>query len=215
VPNGIDTLQHLRLTERTRQLWATLALDQASPRLLLPARLTPRKNVGHALAILSELRRAMPEAMLIVTGPPGPHNPANAAYLDELRRRRAELGVEDAALFLGEICEPALIDEEMGEWFGLSDALLFPSREEGFGIPLLEAGLHRLPVFAADIPQLREIGGSDVTWFPPDGEPGAIAGAIQAQLEGDPRYAMAIRARQHDWRRVYAEHVEPLLQAVA
>ena len=51
----------------------------------------------------------------------------------------------------------------------LADSFLFTSRAEGFGIPILEAGLARLPVFCTDIPPFRESGQGDVTYLSLDG----------------------------------------------
>ena len=59
-------------------------------------------------------------------------------------------------------------DELMAELYRWADALLFPSEQEGFGLPLLEAGLARLPVFCTALAVLREAGGADVHYFPPD-----------------------------------------------
>jgi glycosyltransferase involved in cell wall biosynthesis len=42
-------------------------------------------------------------------------------------------------------------------YFNAADLLLFPSREEGFGVPLIEAINSRTPVVASDIPVFREI----------------------------------------------------------
>jgi len=46
--------------------------------------------------------------------------------------------------------------------------LLLPTRYEGFGLPLLEAGARGLPVVAADIPPLREIGEGAARFCDPD-----------------------------------------------
>lgn len=45
---------------------------------------------------------------------------------------------------------------------------VFPSRYEGFGLPLLEAMQYRLPIICGDIPVLREIGGDYPAFVDPD-----------------------------------------------
>lgn len=51
----------------------------------------------------------------------------------------------------------------------LSAALfVFPSRYEGFGLPLLEAMQYRLPIICGDIPVLHEIGGNYPIFVNPD-----------------------------------------------
>ena len=101
---------------------------------------------------------------LLVTGPLGPHNPTNAEYLAELRTKACEQRAEGDITFLYD----AVVDEQgrhplaisnsvMSDLFRLADALLFPSQAEGFGIPLLEAGLSGLPIFCSELPVSREV----------------------------------------------------------
>jgi glycosyltransferase involved in cell wall biosynthesis len=176
-------------------------------------RITRRKNIELALRILAALRARFPQARLVVTGPLGPHNPANVAYFEELSALRRHLGLEDTAHFLAELNDTFLPDEVVSDFYRLADALLFPSREEGFGIPLLEAGLAGIPVFCADIPQLRELGGECVTYFSPGAEPGEVAGQIAEYLERIPVYTFRERVRREfTWERIFAEKIAPLLE---
>jgi len=220
VPNGVDAPRFLKLGEQTRALAAALRLDEAAPLLLLPVRLTPRKNIELALRALAALR-GLPEvdglsfrsAALLVTGPEGPHNPANAGYRQRLLALRDELGLRGAAHFAIEAVGAPLPDETVADLYRLADAVLLPSREEGFGLPLLEAALARLPVFCADIAPLRALGGNDATYFSPDAEPGSVARLVAGQLSADAAYRFALRVRQgYTWARVYAERIAPLLQ---
>ena len=52
--------------------------------------------------------------------------------------------------------------------YGLANTLLFPSEREGFGIPVLEAGIMGLLVVISDIPSLRELGGMETVYIYPD-----------------------------------------------
>jgi len=49
--------------------------------------------------------------------------------------------------------------------YRISDMLLFPSDREGFGLPVLEAGLDGLLVVISDIPALRELAGKDAVFI--------------------------------------------------
>jgi len=219
VPNGVETAHLYKLETQTQTLAEALNLPEAAPLLLLPVRLTPRKNIELALRVLAALRREMPQAMLLITGPEGPHNPANAEYKQRLLALRDELGLGGAAHFAAEHT-PALSmaeglpDAVVADFFRLADALILPSREEGFGIPLVEAALARLPVFCADIPPLRGLGGEDAIYFPPDADPAPVADLIAARLRADPVYRFAARARRSfTWEHIYARHLAPLLEA--
>jgi len=220
VPNGVDVGRLLKLSEPTRALAAGWRLEEAAPLLLLPVRLTPRKNIELALRVLAALRRQpsvagqlFGAARLLITGPAGPHNPANADYLRQLIALCDDLGLAGAAHFAVEQAPGGLSDEVVGDLYRLADALLLPSREEGFGIPLLEAGLARLPIFCTDIEPLQALGAAEVTYFSPEAAPEAVADAVAQRLGRDAVYRMAVRTRQnYAWERVYTEHIAPLLQ---
>ena len=213
VPPGVDVARFFRWTAVTAHLVERLALLDADLLLLLPARLTRRKNVELALHILAAVRQQTgSDARLVVTGPPGPHNPANTAYLEGLLRLRRELGLEAAAHFL---YEQALTpdDATMADLYALADALLFPSVQEGFGIPLLEAGLARLPVFCSDIPPFREVGQDQVQRFPPDADPAEVAQHIVRWLESDPSTRLRRRVlADYQWEKIVRRKVIPLLE---
>ena len=214
-PNGVDPERFFKLEPEMYALVAQLNLLDAAPLLLLPVRVTRRKNIELAIRVMAALRDRMPAARLLVTGPLGAHNPANAAYFDELRRLRAALGLEDRVHFLAERRDGYLSDAVISDCYRLADALLLPSFEEGFGIPLLEAAISHLPVFCTDVPPLPEVGGDDVTYFAPDEDPGHVAAAIAARLEASAAYRFAVRARQHyTWRQVYENNIAPLLRSL-
>lgn len=215
VPNGVDLAAFFKLEPYTRTLIEDEHLLDADPLLLLPVRLTPRKNIELALDTLSVLRRTVPNARLIVSGPMGPHNPANLAYFDRLKTQRDALSLQGAALFLAERSDDYLPDAVIADFYRLADALFFPSREEGFGIPMLEAGLSHLPTFAAQIEPLVELGGNNVIWFSPDADPEALAATIAKTMLDSPVQRMATTARAYTWSRIRDQIIEPLLQATA
>ncbi|MFU8773415.1 MAG: glycosyltransferase family 4 protein, partial [Anaerolineales bacterium] len=160
---GIDVMDFLKLEPLTRDIFGRLNLFKTKPIMLLPARITRRKNIEFAIRVTTEVVRQLPEAALIVTGPPGPHSSKNISYLESLNLLVEELGISGNVHFLyqlGEDNQPLYLpDEVIADFYRLADLLLFPSQREGFGIPILEAGLLRLPIFAADIPPFRESAG--------------------------------------------------------
>ena len=52
--------------------------------------------------------------------------------------------------------------------FAGADLFAFPSRHEGFGIPVLEAMAQRTAVVCGDIPALREVAGDAARFVAPD-----------------------------------------------
>ena len=214
VPPGVDAVSFLGINETAARWAEQLGLLGARPLLLLPARVTRRKNIELAIEITAALRHHGLDPRLIVMGPLGPHNPANAAYLDELRMLKREREVEDAVVFLNEFGE--VDDATRRDLYSLADALLLMSEREGFGIPILEAGLARLPVFCSDIPPFRESASQWAHYFALDLSPDDIARQIAECLDSDARYGLKQRViREYAWPRIFQDKIEPLLKEKA
>ncbi|MGE5465032.1 MAG: glycosyltransferase family 4 protein [Syntrophothermus sp.] len=213
IPNGVDVTRFLKLESITSNLVEQLDLGNAAPILLLPVRITPRKNIELALQVLAEMKRQAPAAVLIITGPLGPHNQANVDYLGKLQSLRGSLSLDGSVFFLAELVEGFLPDEVVSDFYKLADALILPSREEGFGIPVLEAGLAGLPIFCADIPPLRDLGLGYADYFSPDGSPSDIAALILGQLSSSPLFGFRTHVRSHyAWREIYKKKIELLIR---
>lgn len=214
VPNGLDLARFHKLEEQTQAFAQHMRLTQADLILLLPVRVTPRKNIELALHTLAELRRTFRRPVLIVTGPLGPHNARNVEYFEALKAIRAALELEDAAYFLAELSDHFLPDEVIADFYRLADALFFPSREEGFGLPMLEAAMSHMPIFCSDLAPLRALGNDNAYYFSPDADPRALATAITERLLDNTAFRNASRVRSRfTWEQVCARHIVPLLQA--
>ncbi|MGQ0837322.1 glycosyltransferase family 4 protein [Actinokineospora sp.] len=85
-----------------------------------------------------------------------------------------------------------------------ASALVLPSRDEGFGLPVLEAMACDVPVVCSDVPALREVAGGHATLVP-FGNREAMAVALTAALENPPSPAVLttrrVHAANHTWRR--------------
>ncbi|GAB4543423.1 MAG: hypothetical protein Fur002_15380 [Anaerolineales bacterium] len=213
-PNGVDVNRFYKLEALTQALLEKTNLLDSSPILLLPVRLTPRKNIELALRVTAELKKQFPNAALVVTGPLGPHNANNIKYFETLKNLRAELGLQNSAHFLAEMVASFLPDEVIADFYRVADALFFPSREEGFGIPLLEAAFSHLPAFCADIPPLRELGLDDAVFFSPDEDPAKAASMIAEYFQSSSVARLSMRARlTFRWEAVYRQYIAPLLES--
>jgi glycosyltransferase involved in cell wall biosynthesis len=158
------------------------------------------------------LLRHFSDTKLVVTGPLGPHNPANIKYFEKLDALRKELKLENVVHFLAEFTPAYIPDEVISDFYHLADALFLPSREEGFGIPVLEAGLAGLPIFCSDIPPLQSLGGAHATYFSPDADPNSLADTMAEVLSLNPVFRMRADVRnQYTWDRIYTQKITPLL----
>ena len=213
IPNGVDPSRFYKFELQTRILLDSMQLLDAAPILLLPVRITPRKNIELALHTLAELKKQYPNAMLVVTGPLGPHNADNIIYFEALTSLRAQLNLQDSVHFLAELVDSFLPDEVIADIYRVADALFFPSREEGFGIPLIESAFSHLPTFCSDIPPLRELGLEDAWFFSPDENPAKVAEMVKEYFQSSLTARLSMRVRlTFRWEAIYRQYIAPLLE---
>ncbi len=211
VPPGISPREFLGLGQRTVEWMDHWGLWQANPLMLLPARVTRRKNMELGIQITAALRGLGLAPKLVIMGPLGPHNAANAAYLGELKRLAKTRGVAEDVVFLQE--HTSVSDAARRDLYLLADLLLFPSLREGFGIPILEAGLARLPVFCSDIPPFHESAGPWANYFGLDEPPAVIAARLAASLAKDSSHGLRRRVLdEYNWTSLMAKRIVPLLE---
>jgi glycosyltransferase involved in cell wall biosynthesis len=71
-------------------------------------------------------------------------------------------GLADQVVAVGRVT-----DEQLAAEYAAETCLVFPSRLEGFGLPVLEAQLNGCPVVCSDIPVFREVAGEAAVFFDP------------------------------------------------
>jgi glycosyltransferase involved in cell wall biosynthesis len=206
VPNGVDVPGALGLSPEGARLAERLDLYRADPLLVLPARLTRRKRIEAAIAATVALRGRGRPAALVVTGPPGPHNAANERYLAEL----TALAQSAPGVHLLHALAVRAPYRLVADLYALADVLVLPSQSEGFGIPLLEAALHRLPIVCSDLPTLRALAGEAAAYVSPDASGEKLADAIERVMD-QPTARFRSRVRTLAWPRVLRELVVPLV----
>jgi glycosyltransferase involved in cell wall biosynthesis len=100
----------------------------------------------------------------------------------------------------------------VGELFRVSDFVFMPSHREGFGMPVLEAGLAGIPVISSEIPAAMEIGREEVIVMKKSQSPNEVAELILAQIADDPVHRLRRRVRQsYTWEAIYDQNITPLL----
>lgn len=220
--NGVDPQQLLGLSDAGMDLAVSLGLWESDLNLLMPVRITQAKNIELAIGVAAALKSRGLRSRIVVTGPPDPHDEQNMAYFRGLQVQRAAAGVEQEVRFVCEMgadpAVPLLVQAGMlGDLYRASDALFMPSRREGFGMPILEAGLLGMPVFTSEqVPAAREIGGADVIQFSPAAGPEEVAARVLEWLEHSPTQHLRRRVRQElTWKSIFQRQVLELLGAEA
>jgi glycosyltransferase involved in cell wall biosynthesis len=216
VPNGIDRAALLRVRPRTLELLERAGALSEGPLVLVPFRVTRRKRLELAVRAAAILSRRLPGLRLVVSGPLGPHSADNDGYWAELDALRLSTGMVGKAIFLRELGDPHPVDDEMvSELYQLAAAVLLTSEAEGFGLPVLEAGLVGVPVVCTDLEVFREVAGDAVYSFPVDAGPEAVAAALAEALEGRPARLQARIGANYDWSRLLPRMEEEIRLALA
>jgi glycosyltransferase involved in cell wall biosynthesis len=110
-----------------------------------------RKNVPTLLRAFARVRQVLPDIELVMIGP------GQEYYCDLIRR----LGLQGHAHALGYVDEAA-----KSAILRSAVALIYPSRIEGFGLPILEAMSVGIPAVSGIGGSLPEVGGKAVTYVP-------------------------------------------------
>lgn len=147
-----------------------LAAIAARPAFLSVATLEPRKGHAQALAAFGELWQAGCDVSLVFVGRQGW---LVEALVDEVRGH-PQWGKRMFWL-------DGISDEYLQRVYRASACLLAASKAEGFGLPLVEAARHGLPILARDIPVFREVAGEFASYFSGDA-PQALGLAIRDWL---------------------------------
>jgi glycosyltransferase involved in cell wall biosynthesis len=140
------------------------ASHPVEPYFLHVGRRAGHKNVPRLLAAFSACR-SNADAKLVFTGVPD----------SETMRHVSALGLASRVRFEGEVSDASLAD-----LYRHAIALVFPSLQEGFGLPVIEAMACGTPVITSDVPSLREIAGEDNAMFVDPRSTEAIAAAMDA-----------------------------------
>jgi FkbM family methyltransferase len=158
-----------------------IALDALSsrPTFLMVGTIEPRKGYLQALKAFDELWADDVNVNLVIVGAEGwqPVPEHNRRNIPEIVARLRGHPERDRRLFWLE----GLSDEHLEKVYATSVCLIAASEGEGFGLPLIEAAKHKLPIIARDIPVFREVAGKYAAYFA-GMRPGDLAGAIRNWL---------------------------------
>lgn len=169
--------------------------------ILFLGTLEPRKNIEGLLAAYAQARRrsTAPLPKLVIAGGKG-------WYYETIFARVTDLALTDAVIFPGYVPTEAL-----PWWYRAAEVFVYPSRFEGFGLPVLEAMACGTPVITSDASALPEVAGDAALLVPPDDVAG-LADALlrtltEPELRDHLRAAGLRQAAQFSWARTATETI--------
>lgn len=148
----------------------TLQALSALPTFLVVGTLEPRKGHAQVLDAMEQLWQTGVQANLAIVGKQG-------WAVDQLVARLKAHPKSGSQLFWFE----GVSDEYLEQIYAASSCLIAASYGEGFGLPLIEAAQHKLPIIARDIAVFREVAGDHALYF--DGsDPSALSKTMSTWL---------------------------------
>jgi glycosyltransferase involved in cell wall biosynthesis len=176
----------------SRDLRARLGIGDG-PIVLNVAMKKIHKNQLRLVRALPAIRRRVPDAQLVLPGAPTP-------YERQLRAEAEHLGLASAVSF------PGYVDAaDLEGLYESASAFVFPSLNEGFGLPVLEAMARGVPVVTSSISSLPEVAGDGALLVDPtsvDEIADATASVLtDAELRARLVAAGARRPLQFTWER--------------
>jgi glycosyltransferase involved in cell wall biosynthesis len=174
--------------DEARKVVATYGV--VKPFALFVSSLWPYKNCDGLLRAWKHARPGLGDRQLAIVGPG-----RDEKYVSELKALIAELGIEKDVVFVGGV--PL---EKTVSFYRAADVFVYPSFNETFGLPILEAMASGCPVVTSDTSAMPETAGGAAVLANP-GEPASIARAMLDAMEGRERLRkMGIeRAAQFTW----------------
>jgi glycosyltransferase involved in cell wall biosynthesis len=189
-PLGVS--DHFAAVDRPNE---TLPAGVTPPFLLHVGDLHERRNLPVVVHAMFEAQRrpGMPPLSLVLAG-------VDRGIGDRLRAYAREARSPDVVVCLGPVTDSQLLTLYRG-----AAALVYPSRYEGFGLPVLEAMACGTPVIASRAASIPEVLGDAGVLLDPDDEPGwadAIAAVVNDEWQkGRMRKAGLARAKEFTWAR--------------
>ncbi|HSP58940.1 MAG TPA: glycosyltransferase family 4 protein [Halomonas sp.] len=209
---GIDPAPYAPcLTAQARQaLRDDLNIPPGAVAIGLPGRLTAGKGQGEWLEALKALHRQAPELAWhgVLIGGLHADEGSNEAYVAQLRERVSALGLDARITFTG-------FRRDVPRLFEALDIVCVPSRNEAFGLTVIEAMAAAKPVIGAASGAIPELIDADTGRLAPPGDADAWATAM-AELATDAalRERLGAGARQRVQQHfTLTAHVEALCRA--
>ena len=164
--------------------WARVAQRYQLPKryVLSVGSIEERKNIG---LVAEALKRLPTDIHLVAVGRATP-------YSERIMKQARQQQLDKRIHFLH-----GVPNTDLPALYAQAEVFVYPSRYEGFGIPVIEAIYSGLPVVACTGSCLEEAGGPDCLYVAPDDDD-ALAAAITQQLAGaDGREERIRRSREY------------------
>jgi hypothetical protein len=151
---GADVASSVPSTGLPTDAIHVLNASASRPTFLMVGTIEPRKGQAQTLAAFTQLWEQHVDVNLIIVGKQG-------WMVEELIEAIHNHPECNRRLFWLD----RISDEYLEKIYAAATCLIAASEGEGFGLPLIEAAQHKLPIIARDIPVFREVAGEHAYYF--------------------------------------------------
>lgn len=171
VKNGLDINKMLPLPLQTRELFKHVSMRKPDYVGIIPVRIVERKNIEFAITFAKIAQQQFGKKFIfIVTGAVHQQNKFAVRYYAFLKDRIKKERLQEHFIFLNEFVlknhRPFnIFGVNVRDLYLISDFLFLPSTGEGFGLPVIEAGFMRIPIFCSNLDVFTEVGNGYIYSF--------------------------------------------------
>lgn len=160
----------------------------------------PHKNLQMLVDAFKDVLKENPSVSLVFVG-------KEDYFYIQLKEYIHKNGLDNSVLLYGYAS-----DEELSQLYKKALALVYPSKMEGFGLPLLEAMHNKCLVLASDIPVFREIGSDAIVYFDQNNIED-MKNAMISVIEDRKKFSKKIdkgflRAKEFSWKKMAKETLQ-------
>lgn len=182
--------------------------QKSAPYFLHVGTLAKHKNLVtliEAFALFVQKNSIDPSIKLVLVGgaPSSVHSNDEPNIIAAIQKHN----LQNRVLLTGYVSSDAVAN-----WYSGAMGYVFPSRNEGFGLPMLEAMCYHLPIIAANNTCLPEIGQGAALYFDPNNAP-QLAVLLEAIVNNDPSVIASVNAQsivlqQFSWQKAANQFIQ-------
>ncbi len=177
-------------------------LNFAKPYFFYVGNAHPHKNLPRLINAFNRFRQSHPNFWLVLAGP-------EHSFWQQIKKEH----IAENVIFAGYVS-----DRELVALYRNAEAFITASREEGFGIPLLEAMACGCPVISSNSASLPEVGGNTVLYFDPLKEDEMVSSMEKLTSDNKLRKMLIKeglqRSKLFSWKKMARETLEVYQKAI-
>lgn len=199
IPHGVD--EKFKREPEEGEVERVKSKYSLPPRFILfVGNIEPRKNLEVLIDAFNVFKEELKDYKLLVVG-------EKVFGFEKIKKKIERMKMERDIIFTGYV-----ENEELPIIYRLSSLFVFPSLEEGFGLPVLEAMASSVPVLASNTSSIPEVAGDCALYFSPY-SPFDIAEKLKLVLKNESLRKNLIekgkkRVEEFSWRRCAEKTLE-------